>query len=302
MMKRTMTKLVKLVAVAAVTWGMGVQMNVASAATSPTVKSVAAGTAVAQKASSLSAVKSYTIYYGGASDKAIKALSQYQMVIIEPRNWTTAQLALLKKNGVKVLGYLSVLEQNSASSLLTQAQNADYLLINGKRDPRAEWSAWSMNINSGHYRDLLFADTQKEIVNKGLDGVFLDTMGDADDGIWSTSISDSQRDGSVKFVADLRSKYPNMAIMQNWGLQQLKDRTAPYIDGILWEDFTPKTVVKNAWSKTRMQELDKLHVTGGLSVFTSHVGLSGAKKTEFDQLNAQHGYVGDVIRKSYDVI
>ncbi|MGZ4135399.1 MAG: hypothetical protein ACXVPC_09560, partial [Tumebacillaceae bacterium] len=109
MMKRTMTKLVKLVAVAAVTWGMGVQMNVASAATSVT--------AVAQKASSLSAVKSYTIYYGGASDKAIKVLSQYQMVIIEPRNWTTAQLALLKKNGVKVLGYLSVLEQNSASSL-----------------------------------------------------------------------------------------------------------------------------------------------------------------------------------------
>jgi endo-alpha-1,4-polygalactosaminidase (GH114 family) len=293
--------------VAAVTWGLGAQVTVASAQMKSNMRyemrSMKQQTKqVVQKATSLSDVSSYTIYYGAQTAWAIKKLSQYEIVIIEPRNWSQSQLAQLKQSGVKVLGYLSVLEQNQASTLLGQAVDSDYLLINGQRDARYDGESWSMNINSEHYRQLLFADYEQQIVGKGLDGVFLDTMGDVDDGIWSDAVSNSELDGAVKFVADLRSKYPILSIMQNWGLQALKDRTTPYIDGIMWEDFTPKTVLKNAWSLTRMQELDKLHQESGLSVFTSHVGLSNSQKALFDQVNRQHGYVGTLIKSSYDSI
>ena len=34
-----------------------------------------------------------------------------------------------------------------------------------------------MNLTSTHYQDILLAEIEKQIVQKGLDGVFLDTVG-----------------------------------------------------------------------------------------------------------------------------
>lgn len=250
---------------------------------------------------SLQSVDSYTIYYGQPSATAIRTLSSYEMVVLEPRLWSAEQLRTLKQSGVKVLGYLSILEQHESSELLRSAEDGDYLTVSGQRDFRTEWNSWSMNINSLHYRSLLIGDLERQIVQKGLDGVFLDTVGNVDDGIWPDSISDVQRDGVVSFLSELSVKYPNLSLMQNWGLGALKDRTAPYIDGILWEDFNPTVVTKDAWSCNRMAELDKLETTG-LAVFTVKIGATAKVQTSFTNLNRQHGYVGQIIKKSYDVL
>jgi polysaccharide biosynthesis protein PelA len=249
---------------------------------------------------SLTGVQSYTIYYGAPTANALRKLAAYDMVVVEPRLWSEAQVQTLQKNGTKVIGYLSVLEQYKSSPLLADSEDADYLKVNGKRDWRSEWKSWSMDISSAHYRSLLVRDLEAQIVAKGLNGVFLDTVGNVDDGIWSDAISNRQRDGVVSFVSALRAAYPTLSLIQNWGLTLLKDRTAPYIDGLLWEDFDPREVSGDAWSKNRMRELDALEAKG-LSVFTVKLGRTPkAQRTTFDKLNASHGYVGQLITRSYD--
>lgn len=257
-------------------------------------------TVVKPKPSSLAGIDSYTIYYGEPKKAALQKLAAYDLVVIEPRLWTKAQVDTLKQQGVKVLGYLSVLEQYKDSDLLNKATSADYLTIKGKRDFRSDWESWSMDINSEHYRELLLEDYRSHVLAKGLNGVFLDTMGNTDDGIWPADVSTRQREGAVKFVATLRSAFPAQAIVQNWGLTALKDRTAPYIDGILWEDFDPQVVSKDQWSQNRMKELSALKQKHGITVMTVDVGLTGKQKNNYLQLNTKLGYVGQVIKKSYD--
>lgn len=250
--------------------------------------------------SALQTIDSYTIYYGLPDPVALATLQNYDMVIIEPRLWTSAQVQSLTARGIQVLGYLSVLEQHSSSQVLMQAEDSDYLYVNGVRHYRSEWDSWSMNINSAKYRALLFADYEAQIVQKGLTGVFLDTVGNSDDGIWPDLIADAQRDGTVSFITDLRSKHPHRPILQNWGLGALKDRTAPYIDGILWEDFTPEVSEVDEWSQNRMCELDALRATQGLTVFTVKAGVEPAAQTAWYDYSRAHGYVGQVIASSYD--
>jgi endo-alpha-1,4-polygalactosaminidase (GH114 family) len=253
-----------------------------------------------QKQGSLAGIDSYTVYYGEPKRSLLPKLSTYDLVVIEPRLWTKEQVDSLKQKGVKVIGYLSVLEQHKSSALLKHATEEDYLKVGGRREFREQWHSWSMNINSRHYRELLFADYRAQVIEKGLDGVFLDTMGNADDQIWPDDISDRQREGSVEFVKSLRSAYPERVIIQNWGLTKLKDRTAPYIDGILWEDFEPDVVSRDEWSQDRMKELADLKRKHGLTVLTVDVGLTGKQKAGFAALNRKLGYVGQVIKRNYD--
>ncbi|ASS74939.1 hypothetical protein CIG75_08050 [Tumebacillus algifaecis] len=266
-------------------------VNVACAQTAPLTM---------QKPSALTGIHSYTIYYGEPKPAALEKLTAFDLVVIEPRLWTNAQVDVLKAKGVKVLGYLSVLEQYKDSALLKKATEADYLMIDGKRDFRTNWESWSMDINSEHYQQLLIDEYRSHVLAKDLNGVFLDTMGNTDDQIWPVGISNRQRDGAVQFVASLRSLFPDQAIVQNWGLTELKDRTAPYIDGILWEDFNPSVVSKDEWSQNRMKELTVLQQKHGLTVFTVEIGLTGKQKSSFQQLNHKLGYIGQVIKKSYD--
>jgi hypothetical protein len=265
----------------------------------PLVAQTAAG--LTTPSTSLQGVDSYTIYYGQPSAAAINTLSAYEMVVIEPRLWSAEQVRALQQRGVKVLGYLSVLEQHATSELLKKAENNDYLLIDGERDFRSQWNSWSMNINSPQYQALLFDDVERQIVAKGCDGIFLDTVGNVDDGIWPDALSDAQRDGVVRFIAELNARYPYLSLLQNWGIGKLKDLTAPYIDGILWEDFTPSVVAKDEWSQNRLAELDKLEAQG-LAVFTLKIGISGKQKAAFLALNRAHGYVGQIMRRGYDVL
>ena len=252
----------------------------------------------AAAATSLLGCQSYTIFYGSPTPAAIAKLRLYSLVVIEPRLWHPAQVHTLQQHGTKVLGYLSVLEQHASSLLLPQAEPEDYLWLNGERDFRSAWQSWSMDITSAHYQTLLLADYEQQIVYKGLHGVFLDTVGNVDDALWDQEVSDLQREGVAQFIAALRARYPTRSIMQNWGLTQLKDRTAPYIDGLLWENFVPQVVSNDRWSQDRMQELGSLQARG-LAVFTSVVGINAKQKPLFKQLNRRHGYVGQVITSSY---
>ncbi|HEU4965141.1 MAG TPA: endo alpha-1,4 polygalactosaminidase [Bacilli bacterium] len=293
MMKRRLVSLLSLSLSVALSLGVS---NTAYADSRPAVSQAQAVAATAL----LEDVQTYTIFYGEPTPSALRKLSRYDLVVVEPRLWSASQVQQVRAKGVRVYGYLSVLEQHESSTLLAQAQAEDFLEVEGERDYRTLWNSWSMNINADHYRSLLLQDYREQILDKRLDGVFLDTVGNVDDEIWPQNVSDRQRDGVVTFIQALHDAHPDKGIVQNWGVETLKDRTAASIDGILWEDFDHRSAAEDEWTQDRLAELDKLRLQNGLRVFTVRIGASGRDKSAYLRWNKRHGYVGTVIADSYD--
>ena len=97
----------------------------------------------------------------------------------------------------------------------------------------------------------------------GFDGVFLDTI--------DSAIYNNQSNGVTELIKKLREVYPTIIIIQNRGFDMV-DKTAPYIDGVLFEDFstyydfeenTAKYWEGNdlEWINTQAEKLKQLNIT-----------------------------------------
>lgn len=93
------------------------------------------------------------------------------------------------------------------------------------------------------------------IVNKELDGVFLDTVGDIDDLNWKEKDKREMREAYRDFLKRIKTNYKDLKIVQNWGLQTAKEYSCEYLDGIMWEGFTVDILEKDEWSRNRFKEI-----------------------------------------------
>lgn len=193
-------------------------------------------------------VKDYKIYYGEANKKVIKELSQYDMVIIEPYAFTKKQIEQLKQSGTIVLGYVSVMELEDQHR--SQVVKSDYYYQNNEKMRIEQWDTYIMNLQETHYRDILLTKVEEQIVEKGIDGVFLDTVGDIDDYFYDQPTVQKQfRDAYVTFLKEIKEIDSNLILVQNWGFPTLKSASLNLVDGVLWEDFNQEVISKDEWSQ-----------------------------------------------------
>ncbi|WP_416828313.1 endo alpha-1,4 polygalactosaminidase [Ectobacillus polymachus] len=209
--------------------------------------------------------KSFTIYYGDATATAIQKLSQYNTVIIEPYAFTKEQISQLKKSGTKVLGYVSVMELESQH--INQVTDSDYYYYNGSKMQIPQWNTYIMDITNPHYRSVVLTKVKEQVAQKGMDGVFLDTVGDIDDYFYDKPIDQANlRNGYTALLKDIKATNPNLLIMQNWGFDTVKTTSLPYLDAVLWEDFNSKIIAKDEWSQNWISYFQSQKNT--LQVFT----------------------------------
>lgn len=218
----------------------------------------------------LANVESYKIYYDLPTKAKIKKMQQYDLVIIEPVYYTAAQIKELKKNGTKVYGYINTMEADNWNvDFIKQLDESDFFLRNGKRVHYSEWDSYLVDITSSHYRKLLVAEVEKQIVAKGLDGAFLDTVGNIDnEHSGQPKILQEQRNGMSQFMKTIRAKHPSLSLIQNWGFATLQTYTYPYVDGVMWESFNFNVVANDQWSKDRIRELRELDAKYGIKALT----------------------------------
>ncbi|MGG2094331.1 endo alpha-1,4 polygalactosaminidase [Bacillus sp. S13(2024)] len=196
----------------------------------------------------LSNVKNFKIYYGEANEQVIKELSKYDLVIIEPYAFTQQQIAELKASGTKVLGYVSVMELEAWHK--SKVTEADYYYCNNKRMKIKQWDTYVMNISSSHYKDVVMDKVEQQIVKKGMDGVFLDTVGDIDDYFYNKPAEQKKfRNTYDTLLKQIKNIDSNLILMQNWGFDTIKNTSLYAIDAVLWEDFNRKVVAKDKWSQ-----------------------------------------------------
>ncbi|KDN58191.1 endo alpha-1,4 polygalactosaminidase [Exiguobacterium sp. AB2] len=221
----------------------------------------------------LDGVKNYQVFYGHPTDAILKDMQNYDLVIIEPLHYTKAQIDLIQSRGTKVLGYISVMEVATWNTgLMSKLQAGDFFTRNGQRVHYPEWDSYLTNIASTHFQGLLLTEIQNQVIAKGIDGVFMDTVGDIDnEHLNNPTVLKQQRDGLVNFLKQARAKYGDIAMVQNWGFDTLETSTAPYVDGIMWESFNADTIKSDAWSQNmikKLQAVDTKHSVKTLTIST----------------------------------
>lgn len=170
------------------------------------------------------------------------------MVIIEPYVVTKEQIQQLKQAGTTVLGYVSVMELEYWHR--TQVTEGDYHYENNKKMRIEKWDTYIMDLEEAHYQNILLKKVKKQIVQKDIDGVFLDTVGDIDDYFYEQpTVQNKFRNAYVTLLKEIKEVDKNLIIMQNWGFPTLKDVSIDLVDGILWEDFNKQVISKDEWSQ-----------------------------------------------------
>ncbi|WP_422067247.1 putative glycoside hydrolase [Sporolactobacillus shoreae] len=197
---------------------------------------------------SMNSIKSVKVYYGEATPSAISALSKYGAVIIEPYAFSKAQVDTLKAHGTKVYGYLSVMELEDQNKGLVN--DSDYFYYHGKKYRIPQWKTYIMDLSKPHYQDILMNKVNSQIAAKDMDGVFLDTVGDIDDYFYKDPAVQNQfRQAYKTLLGKIKSSYPGLSLIQNWGFDTVKSTSAPYINGVMWEDFDKSVVSTDEWSQ-----------------------------------------------------
>ncbi|TCI57574.1 hypothetical protein EVJ24_02035 [Exiguobacterium sp. SH1S21] len=264
----------------------------------------------AQTMNPLDGVKNYQVYYGHPNETIIKDMQNYDLVIIEPLHYTKAQVEQIKSRGTKVLGYISVMEVATWNTgLMSKLQSGDFFTRNGQRVHYSEWDSYLTNIASPHFQGLLLTEIQNQVIAKGIDGVFMDTVGDIDnEHLNNPTVLKQQRDGLVNFLKEARARYGNIAMVQNWGFDTLETSTAPYVDGIMWESFNADTIKSDAWSQNmikKLQAVDTKHSVKTLTISTrqsaeSHKLAADSKFIHFHEADAYVNWNAGLVTRTKD--
>lgn len=206
-------------------------------------------------------VQQYMIYYGPITPKVLAGLKTYDMVIIEPQQITKEQVQELQLSETIVIGYLSLIESPVWNKKRMAAiEKWDYYLYKGNRIHLSEWDSYVMDIRNEHYIDVIMDEIVEQIRGKGINGIFIDTVGDIEEHIVDPVDANQMLGSYLDFLSKIKSFYPELYLIQNRGFYVV-EWSAPYLDGFLWENWQPRTA-DDVWVKQQVKVLKKLKTTG----------------------------------------
>jgi endo-alpha-1,4-polygalactosaminidase (GH114 family) len=237
----------------------------------------------------LRTVDTYRIYYGEIDGKILADMNKFDMVIVEASLFDKRDVEKLKENEkTKVFGYISVMEiGNWDNEILASLNTADFLTIDGERVENGKCQNFLGDISQTHYRQTLLNTLEARILAKGMDGVFLDTTDWIDQFGDNKAVHEKLVTGYEQFLKDVKSRFPEIIIIQNRGFSCFNKVGYKYIDGFLWEDFnTP--LGQNKDFEQRVNELKILTEEHGVKVFSVSYENEAQNKAFASQMGWTH--------------
>ena len=137
----------------------------------------------------------------------------------------------LAEAGHSSLGYLSIGE------IAPDAAYRDRAIAFGVQRPMRNdiWKSEVVDLGGSEWRDFVLQDLAPEIINRGFDGIFLDTM-DAVEMLMGQfpDRATEFREGLIRLVKDLRLAFPEKRIVVNRGFAVM-DELLNVVDGVMVE-------------------------------------------------------------------
>lgn len=178
----------------------------------------------------LARVKTWALYYGHGCPQGLLA---NDLVVVAPEAWNATGVREARRRGAIMVAYLSVLE---VPRVPDTPPPANVLWVDGVAADQPAWGTWILDPRHPDTRARLL-HAAGALAAVGFDGFFLDTIGDVENRLLPARLRSLIVPAAAGLVADLRSRFPEQVLVQNWALGATLDLTAPYLDGVCWEDF-----------------------------------------------------------------
>ncbi|PRO67059.1 endo alpha-1,4 polygalactosaminidase [Alkalicoccus urumqiensis] len=196
----------------------------------------------------------FRIYYNNPSEETLEQMAGADEVILEPVHYSREDIEFLQSSGVRVLGYINIMEIDRWNEeRFNSLEEGDFFLRNGERVYYPQWDSYLTDLTSENYRNIVKADIEEQILNKGLDGILFDTVGNIDNEFARGSDTyEEQLRGLIDIYEFANEAGPDLHLVQNWGLDLYIHETAPYVDGLMWEEFHYSKLTTDNWSEERL--------------------------------------------------
>lgn len=152
-------------------------------------------------------------------------VSNYKMIIIEPDFYTPADIHSFKQKGPSVIAYVTLGEVDKYRWYYPDLEEIGFLGIN------ENWDSPFLNLEDLKTRELILEKVIPRILEKGVDGLFLDTV----DAVSPYTSRKHLAPYMLELIRGIREKYPNIVIIQNAGLFLLEE-TKYVVDAVAIED------------------------------------------------------------------
>jgi uncharacterized protein (TIGR01370 family) len=167
-------------------------------------------------------IESYAVYY---SDKEpIEKFEPFDLLVLDSTHYPPLQQ--LREQGKVLLGYISLGEVEKRNHYYREMREANILLQENRNWPDSYYT----DLRSSKWQKLVIEQLVPDILLKGFDGIFIDTL--------DSPLDLERRDpakfsgmtqSTIRLIRKLRENFPGMIIMVNRGYEVLQD-IAPYID------------------------------------------------------------------------
>lgn len=216
---------------------------------------------------------SFAVYYGRGSEQV---LSSFDLVVVHPDNLKQAAVSYLQAKGTRVLAYISALEVPRDPD---RRSPESALRIDGAALVQEQFGNWILDPRTPQAQDRLVSLGQ-QVADAGFDGVFLDTIGDVEDRRIPAPLRALLLPAAARMVAALVDEVGCGLMVQNWGLQDLLPLTAPYLDGVCWENFPYPQIGLLPAVHPGVRRMHLLQEQYGLSVIALNEGLPAGKERD----------------------
>ncbi len=205
---------------------------------------------------------SVAFYYG--ANLPVNALSQFDRLIVEPDNVKPGEHRELKRNGSATFAYLSVGEVGPHRGWFDQLSEEATFGTN------QDWNSKVMDLASAEWQRFLLQRVS-ELVSRGYDGLFLDTMDSYQLFAKTEAQKTQQQQGLTNLLYRIKRKHPDIRLIANRGFEII-DSIAPYLEAMAAESLYAGW--NNAEQKyTDVPENDRLWLHGQLSGIQAEYGI-----------------------------
>lgn len=177
----------------------------------------------------------YRIYYRSITPEILSEMKELDMIILEALQLEGDMVAELKASNTQIYGYISSIEVGTWDDALNEKLSDDELLY------LAGALQYKGKNPLGDLRNPKFREAQLEIISErivanNLDGIFIDSTSTLNYYFDDPTVGQALLDGYVQLLKDINARYPHLKILQNRGFAYTPT-VAPFIDGLVWEDF-----------------------------------------------------------------
>ncbi|MCW9708309.1 endo alpha-1,4 polygalactosaminidase [Fodinibius salsisoli] len=163
-----------------------------------------------------------------------EASAKYNLLIVEPDQYSKAETDSLNNPKNQLIAYITLGEVDRNRWYYPLLEERGFLGVN------ENWDSPYLNLADSTTRSILLDKVVPNIMSKGFDGLFLDTV---DDVAPYTDRAHLQPQ-MVDIISQIHANYPDAIIIQNAGLFLL-DKTKEFIDAVLIEDVATSYDFKN---------------------------------------------------------